>query len=288
MVNVVHDPLLYSFSAACYAGLAIYAWLRPKNIHANQMMARDRRVEIGLQCILLLGLFSHGFLLHEAIFRHDSMVFGFSYALSVMLWLGVGMYWLASWVLPISGMGLLLLPTATLTVLLPLVAPGSSVLANPASLLFKFHFIVANMAYGMLVLAAFHALLMIFVERRLHGLGRAQGLAWLGRWLDTMPPLLTLERLLFKQILVGFVLLSVTIVSGVLFAEDFWGQPLRFDHKTIFALISWGMFGALLLGRRYYGWRGRVALRGVLAAFGVLLLAYVGSRFVIEILLHRV
>lgn len=283
LVNV-YDPLLYSLSAGGYVALTAYTWWRagyavvPTNAHRR----------IWPLILLAVALLCHGLLLHETIFRDDSMVFGFAYALSVMLWLGVAMYWLELCLLPMTGMGLVLLPSAVVAVLLPLLAPGSRVLANPASPLFKTHFIVANMAYGMLALAAFHALLMLLVERRLHGLGRAHGLAWLGRWLDTMPPLLTMERLLFKQISLGFVLLTLTIVSGVWFAESFWGSPLRFDHKTIFALISWAMFGALLLGRRYYGWRSRTALRGVLLAFAVLLLAYVGSRFVIEILLHRV
>jgi ABC-type uncharacterized transport system permease subunit len=138
---------------------------------------------------------------------------------------------------------------------------------------------------------------MLLVERRLHAMrggGGAQqrqnaaaGNGWLSSWLDTLPPLLTLEKLLFRLIGAGFVLLTLTLVSGILFSEQLVDRALSLDHKTVFAILSWLMFGALLTARRVSGWRGRAALRWVLASFAALLLAYVGSRFVFEVLLHR-
>jgi len=92
---------------------------------------------------------------------------------------------------------------------------------------------------------------------------------------------------LFRLISAAFVLLTLTLVSGVLFSEQLLGRPLTFDHKTVFAVLSWVMFGGLLTARKVSGWRGRAALRWVLASFVALLLAYVGSRFVLEVLLHR-
>jgi len=106
-------------------------------------------------------------------------------------------------------------------------------------------------------------------------------------WLDTLPPLLTLEKLLFRLISAGFVLLTLTLISGVAFNEQLVDKAFKLDHKTVFAILSWLMFGALLTARRVSGWRGRAALRWVLASFVALLLAYVGSRFVFEVLLHR-
>jgi ABC-type uncharacterized transport system permease subunit len=107
------------------------------------------------------------------------------------------------------------------------------------------------------------------------------------RWLDRLPPLLVLERILFRFIAMGFALLTLTALSGVLFTEQVFGRPLRLDHKTVFTLIAWGLFGALLVGRAMWGWRGRTALRLTIAGFVVLLLAYVGSRFVLEVILQR-
>jgi ABC-type uncharacterized transport system permease subunit len=110
---------------------------------------------------------------------------------------------------------------------------------------------------------------------------------WLGAAIDQLPALMTMERLLFRLIGIGFVLLSLTVLSGVVFSEQLFGQVLKWDHKTVFALLSWLLFGALLLGRRWKGWRGKTALRFTLAGFATLVLAYVGSRFVLEVVLHR-
>jgi ABC-type uncharacterized transport system permease subunit len=96
-----------------------------------------------------------------------------------------------------------------------------------------------------------------------------------------------MEALLFRLIGIAFVLLTLTVTSGVVFSETLFGQAFRLDHKTVFAIISWLLFGALLIGRRVWGWRGRVALRWTLAGFSTLLLAYVGSRFVVEVVLER-
>ena len=122
---------------------------------------------------------------------------------------------------------------------------------------------------------------MSVVERKLH-------LRRIGGQLSNLPPLLAMESLLFRMIFAGFCLLTLTLGSGVFFSEAIFGKALAFDHKTLFAFISWAIFAALLVGRRAYGWRGRVALRWTLAGFMVLLLAYVGSRFVSEVLLGRI
>lgn len=239
--------------------------------------------------LLLAALVAHGVLLHITIFPHDAMVFGFAFALSAMFWLGACIYWIESFFFPLEGLGLLVLPLAGLAALMPLAFGGVHVLSFAAAPLFKTHFIIANMAYGLFAIAALHAVLMLFAERRLHTLRSVldgHG-GWIASWLDTLPPLLTLEKLLFRLIGAGFVLLTLTLISGVLFSEQWLGRPLMFDHKTVFAILSWLMFAALLAGRHISGWRGRAALRWVLASFVALLLAYVGSRFVFEVLLHR-
>lgn len=236
---------------------------------------------------LLAALAVHGVLLHETIFPPSAMVFGFAYALSAMLWLGVGIFWIESLFFSLAGLGLLVMPVALVGSLLPLAFPGAQILGYAASPLFKLHFAIANVAYGLFTLAAFHAILMLAAERRLHTIHRPAEGGWLSRWLDLLPPLLTLEKLLFRLIGAGFVLLTLTIASGVLFSEQLFHRAVHFDHKNVFAVLSWLMFGGILIGRRVYGWRGRVALRWVMAAFAILLLAYVGSRFVLEVILHR-
>jgi ABC-type uncharacterized transport system permease subunit len=105
--------------------------------------------------------------------------------------------------------------------------------------------------------------------------------------LPDFPPIMTMETLLFRIIGLGFVLLTFTLISGMLFSEQIFHQALKLNHKNIFTIISWLIFGSLLLGRERYGWRGRTAIRWTLTGFVVLLLAYVGSKFVLEVLLGR-
>ena len=99
--------------------------------------------------------------------------------------------------------------------------------------------------------------------------------------------MLTLEQLLFRVIGAAFVFLTLTLLTGIAFSEELFGRALPLDHKTVFAVLSWLTFGLLLAGRWLYGWRGRTALRWTLTGFLMLLFAYVGSRFVLEVLLHR-
>jgi ABC-type uncharacterized transport system permease subunit len=128
---------------------------------------------------------------------------------------------------------------------------------------------------------------MAATERALHGGAGASPGSALGRFLEDLPPLLVLERILFRFIAVGFFFLTLTALSGVLFSEQVFGRPFVPDHKTVFAVIAWVVFGVLLLGRWLWGWRGRTALRLTLGGFVLLLLAYVGSRFVLEVILGR-
>jgi ABC-type uncharacterized transport system permease subunit len=307
------DIVLYALTALLYGGLAVAGWRAHRQAAAQPMLesvpplpAAARMpagmadtTAAGMPMTTRFGLFAallaHGVLLHTTIFPHDAMVFGFAFALSAMFWLGAGIYWIESFFFPLDGLRLLVLPLACVASLLPLVFNGVHVLSYAADPLFKLHFLIANVAYGLFVIAALHAVLMLLVERRLHAMrggalarqAAAAGNGWLSSWLDTLPPLLTLETLLFRLIAAGFVLLTLTLASGILFNEQLLDRPLQFDHKTVFAILSWVMFGALLTARKVSGWRGRAALRWVLASFVALLLAYVGSRFVFEVLLHR-
>jgi ABC-type uncharacterized transport system permease subunit len=121
---------------------------------------------------------------------------------------------------------------------------------------------------------------MAVIERRLHD-------ARVTQVLQKLPPLLTMEALLFRIIWAGFILLTLSLASGIVFSEEVFGKPAPFTHKTVFGVMSWAIFAALLCGRHIYGWRGRMAVRWTLAGFLTLVLAYIGSRFVLEIILGR-
>jgi ABC-type uncharacterized transport system permease subunit len=229
---------------------------------------------------ILAPLALHGWLLYDGIFAAPVLRFGFAQALSVMMFLAVAVYWIESLFYPLDGMEPLVLPLAAVAAPLPALFPGLASSGTHAQAgAFKLHLALAMIAYSLFLIALMHATLMAVAERQLH---RRVGLG-----LGHLPPLLTLERLLFRMIGAAFVFLTLTLASGIVFSEALFGRPLRADHKTVFAILSWLTFGALLAGRWRYGWRGRTAVRWTLGGFVLLVLAYVGSRFVLEVVLQR-
>jgi ABC-type uncharacterized transport system permease subunit len=221
----------------------------------------------------------------QAVITPDALRLGFAVMLSAALWMTVAAYWIENLNLSVDGLRRLVLPVAAIVIALPALFPGSLIPLTGKSSWFAWHIAVAILAYGSLTIAAFHALLMAVQESRLHSSPNSK--SWLSAIVDSLPPLLRMERLLFRIIGFGFVLLTMTVVSGVFFSEVLFGTPVKFEHKTIFTLLSWILFSVLLAGRHWRGWRGKTALSFTLMGFATLLLAYVGSRFVMEVILHR-
>jgi ABC-type uncharacterized transport system permease subunit len=270
--------LLHLTAATLYAGLAAVSW------HNRWRGPALDRPAAGLshweRTWLLGAMIAHGATLGVGIFPGNAMHFGFSIAISMILWLAIAFYWIESFYTRMEGLQMLSLPIAAVAVLLPTVFPGQHLLANADSVQFRLHFLIAMLAYSLFTLAALHAILMAVAERRLHR-GKLTPL------LASLPPLLTMETLLFRLIHIAFALLTLTLATGILFSETLFGKALTFNHKTIFAILSWIIFAHLLIGRHFRGWRGRTALRWTLAGFFALLLAYIGTRFVLEVILGR-
>ena len=257
-----------------YLGLAWHFWSTRWN-----KAPPGAGLKIWERAAILAPLALHGWLLYHGIFSRE-LRFGFAQALSVMMFLGVAVYWAESLFYDVEGLQPLVLPLAALAAPLPALFPGlASSGAHAQAAEFKLHLALAMIAYGLFVIALLHATLMAIAERQLHGKGTVA--------FPHLPPLLTLEALLFRMIAAAFVFLTLTLITGIAFSEELFGRPLRADHKTVFALLSWMVFGLLLAGRWRYGWRGRTALRWTLTGFVLLILAYVGSRFVLEVLLGR-
>ncbi len=151
----------------------------------------------------------------------------------------------------------------------PITAPSAGILT---------HILSSIVAYSLLSLATAQAIILQLVERSLKH-------HEVSNWWRHLPPLQAMETLLFQLIGLGWLALTAAIISGGIYVDDLFAQHLA--HKTVFSLISWILFGLLLFGRRQYGWRGSTAVRWTLAAFTALLLGYFGSKFVLEIILHR-
>jgi ABC-type uncharacterized transport system permease subunit len=142
----------------------------------------------------------------------------------------------------------------------------------------QLHALLALLAYATLAVAALLALMLWFQERALRRRD-------LGGWLRVLPPLTQMETLLFRSLGAGFVLLSLTLVTGVVFVDNLFAQDL--GHKTVLSILSWIVLGVLLFGRWRWGWRGPRAVKLTLTAMALLLLAFFGSKFVYELVLQR-
>lgn len=201
--------------------------------------------------------------------------FGFAPALSVTLWLVLAVYLLESWFLPLDRARRALALLGAAAVMLAWLYPGEFRTAA-VSRWAPLHWVLGIASYGLFGTAVLHASLLNRADRqmRLKKPGAAvapQGL-----------PLLRLERLTFRFVEAGFVTLTAAVVLGWWFAS-----PWRWDHKSVFSLLGWLVFAGLVAGRRVAGWRGPHATRWLYIGAVLLLLAYVGSRFVVEVLLHR-
>ena len=307
--------LLHALVAAAYLGAAGAVWRASAGPVAEgraQSTASDARNRLGstVRIAIVLAWLLHAWLLRDAALIDGNWRFGFALALSATMWVAVALFWFESLVIALVSLWLLLLPLAALCALLPLAFPGSVALGRMSgvdggtySAWLPAHLAVALAAYALLTIAAIHAFFMAALERWLHRTGGSawradsdehvdggrKGVSGIERGvLAPLPPLLTMERVLFRLIGAGFALLTLTVATGIVFSESLFGKPIRFDHKTVFTLLAWATFAALLIGRAMRGWRGRVALSWTLGGFAFLLLAYAGSRFVLEVILHRV
>ncbi|HLT99058.1 MAG TPA: cytochrome c biogenesis protein CcsA [Burkholderiaceae bacterium] len=236
---------------------------------------------------LVAALLMQAFGLQQAMLSHpDGLHVGWALALSAAIWLGMLIFWLENFAMKLDGLLLVLLPAATLAAVLGGLFPQGPVVPDGDSDWLRAHLIIALCAYGLIAVATLHALFMALLDRQLHRPSEQQlrqGLIW--RALDSLPPLLTQERLLFRLIWIGFSVLTLTVLTGIVISLRTWGVLFPLDHKTIFTLLAWFTFGGLLLGRHTRGWRGRTALRWTLVGFAFVLLAYSGTRFVLDVLL---
>jgi ABC-type uncharacterized transport system permease subunit len=204
----------------------------------------------------------------------DGMRFGFAPVLSVTVWLVLAVYMVESRFVPLAGVRRVLALAGSAVVLLMVIFPGE-MRVHPESPWLPLHLLLGVASYGLFGAAVLHATLLDNAERQIR-LKAAARPGVLGM------PLLRLERLTFRFVEVGFVVLSAALLLGL-------GSALqwRWDHKTVFSLLGWATFGALIVGRHASGWRGRRATRWLYAGAALLLLAYVGSRFVFEVVLQR-
>jgi ABC-type uncharacterized transport system permease subunit len=279
------ELLLYFSTAACWILVSALAWRagrRPALAAAAAIPPGASRADVRPENFLVpVGLVLHAMLIHQRVVTPEGLDLGVANAISMLVWLTLVIYWVAGLAFPgLAGILGLMAPLGVLALLLQAAIPTHHFVNYGGDALFALHVGIAMLAYSLFTVATVHALVMLAEERWLHR-------GALPPFLDSLPPLLEMEALLFRILLAAFTLLTLTLVSGVFFSEQVFQKPFRANHKTIFAFISWLIFGGLLAGNYFRGWRGRTAVRWTLAGFAALLLAYIGSKVVLEIILQR-
>jgi ABC-type uncharacterized transport system permease subunit len=268
--------LFATFSASAWA-LGLPSLLALAGYGAATLMGE--RFGSALRTALLIGWVAHALAIFVDIAGIGSEVvaarFGFAPALSMTVWLVLAVYVVESRFVPLPGARRALAVLGIVVVALAWMFPGE-IRPTAPSRWAPVHWVLGIASYGLFGAAVLHAAMLNRAER----LMRPGAAAQIGA--NEGMPLLQLERMTFRFVGAGFVVLSAAIVLGAWSAS-----PWRWDHKAVFSMLGWLVFAGLLAGRRAFGWRGPTATRGVYAGAALLLLAYVGSRFVLEVLLHR-
>lgn len=222
-----------------------------------------------------LGVVLHAAALHGAIHRPGGLDLGVVNMFSVMAW-QIGLLTFASSIRPgTANLGIGLYPLVGAAVLVLPLGRSTEAVLQQLSWQLEAHILLSVLAYGLLALAAFQAILLAIQDYRLRH-HRPGGL------LRALPPLAVMEGLLFQTLVAGFALLSLALFSGLIFVEDLFAQHLA--HKTVLSIFAWLVFAVLLWGRWRFGWRGRTAIRWTLSGFALLVLAYFGSKLVLELI----
>ncbi len=227
--------------------------------------------------IIAIGLHAH--LLYQSIILASGFDFGFFNAVSLVGWLVVSIVLVTSLFRPLENLLLIFFPIAGLAILLECFIPDGRILHESLTMGLRIHIILSISAYSLLMISTVQAL-MLAVQERLIKEKRATII------MHTLPPLQVMESLLIQIIVIGFFLLSLSLASGTMFIDDLLAQHLA--HKTVLSIAAWIIYAILLWGRWSAGWRGKRIIRWALGGFTALLLAYFGSKFVLELILHRV
>ena len=244
--------------------------------YAALALVPSRLSEGALRGLLLVAWLLHALTLVEALLGTPPR-FGFAPALSMTVWLVLTVYAVERQLFPQLQTRWVLSLLGAVAVLLALVFPGQPLQVKASSAWLPLHLALGIASYGLLAAAVVHAGLMMRAERRIRlAVDPHSGL-----------PLLALERITFRFVMAGFALLTATLAAGLLFSETLYGRAWHWDHKAVLSVLAWFTLAALLLGRSRFGWRGKTAVRMLYAGAALLLLAYVGSRFVLEVLLGR-
>lgn len=273
VAEYIMNAVIGGLAALLYLLAGSWLALRLARASGDAIQPKGGSLALGWSAVAL-----HAVILSQTVFQPIGLNLGFFNALSFTGWLIGAVLLAAAMVRPVESLGIVVLPFGALTLVLGLLFPSERIVADLDRWPLELHILIAVLAYSLLALAAVQAVLLAIQDRRLRHRHP-------GGFLRGIPPLTAMETLLFQMIGAGFALLSVALASGFFFLEDLFAQHLA--HKAVLSFVAWCVFGVLLWGRWRFGWRGRTAIRWTLSGFAFLVLAYFGSKLVLELILRR-
>ncbi len=254
-----------------YLFCTILLLLRIKQTSALASFSRRKLLIPGF-----LALIAHIVVLYSSMLSPIGINLGFYNALSLVSAFIILFTLISTLRHPVEILAILMMPIASLSIALDLANTSTHLLPPGSSNGLLLHVLSSLIAYSILGLAALHAIVLSMQNSYLHSHQP-------GGIIRLLPPLKTMESILFETIIIGFIGLSISLLTGLLFLDNMFAQQLA--HKTVLSIIAWMVFAILLCGHWFLGWRGRTATRWTLGGFLSLMLAYFGSKFVLEVLL---
>ncbi|MBV1881459.1 MAG: cytochrome c biogenesis protein CcsA [Pseudomonadales bacterium] len=267
---MISATLSGSISAALYLVATTYVFQR---LSGNKSISKH--------WFLLLGLIASLFHIHSAlslIFSDAGLDLGLFYIGSLIGWVVILTVLTTNLFRPFENIAIIAYPIAALSIVASLIFESTFDARNDIGLSIAIHILLSICAYSVLFIAVGQAVLIAIQNRQLKK-KQTQSI------INVLPPLQTMESVLFEIIWLGIGLLTASILTGFMFYEDIFQQHLA--HKSVFSLVAWLTFAVLLSGRYIFGWRGRTAIRWTYSGFAFLMIGYFGSKFVLEFILIK-
>ena len=241
----------------------------------DNVVTQNRHLLFGL---IFAATFFHGMILFPEAIRPPNLNLALGNVFSLVSLMTVTVFMIGSLARRILNLGILVMPVGMTGMVTGVFFSGQPLIISNVPMALWLHLVIALLAFSILCIAAAQALLLYVQEIQLHRPNP-------GALFPALPAIQTMEANLFQLTWIGAILLTVNLITGMLSSWQVHGQTLTFNHHILLSFIAWMGFSALLLGHKIYGWRGKIAAKWTMIAFGVLILAYFGSRFVNSIIL---
>jgi ABC-type uncharacterized transport system permease subunit len=225
-----------------------------------------------------LAILIHATVLYQNIITIGGLNLGFFNALSLMSWAVALAVMIAALKKPLENLALIIFPLTSLALALEIFFQSTHMLPDNTPAGLRIHILLSVFAYSLLTIAALQSILLALQDRQISNKRPAS--------IMRLPPMQLMENLLIQIIIIGFFILSLSLATGLMFVKDIFAQHLI--HKTVLSILAWIIFGIVIWGRWTRGWRGKKIIRWTIGGFLSLMLAYFGSKFVLELILNRV